>query len=144
MGAGKILKVEGHSGGSNYFGARSRKKFLVPPLFSCAHPLFDGIRGTTISWTILTVTSNLLGYADVVRTFRSNEQTVCRLLMNFIYVSYLLSVPPCPRQIKRGGHVPLCAPWCRRLCRRPPVAQSTFVKWTGWTLAMTLVMMTAP
>jgi len=36
--------------------------------------------------------------------------------MSFIYVSYLLSVPPtCPRQIKSGGHVPLCAPWCRRL-----------------------------
>ena len=26
----------------------------------------------------------------------------------------------------------------------PPVAQSTFIRWTGWTLAMTLVMMTAP
>jgi len=45
IGAGRILKVEGHSGGSNYFGA---KKFLVPPLFSCTHPVFDGIRGTTI------------------------------------------------------------------------------------------------
>ena len=22
--------------------------FGVPPLFSCAHPVFDGIRGTTI------------------------------------------------------------------------------------------------
>ena len=27
---------------------------------------------------------------------------------------------------------------------RPPDAQSAFIKWTGWTLAMTLVMMTAP
>jgi len=49
IGAGRILKVEGHSGGSNYFGAKRRKKSLVPPpLFSCAHPVFDGIRGTTI------------------------------------------------------------------------------------------------
>jgi len=49
IGAGRILKVEGHSGGSNYFGAKRLKKFLVPPpLFSCAHPVFDGIRGTTI------------------------------------------------------------------------------------------------
>jgi len=48
-GAGRILKVEGHSGGSNYFGAKRLKKILVPPpLFSCAHPVFDGIRGTTI------------------------------------------------------------------------------------------------
>jgi len=45
VGAGRILKVEGHSGGSNYF----EKKFLVPPpLFIGAHPVFDGIRGTTI------------------------------------------------------------------------------------------------
>jgi len=27
---------------------------------------------------------------------------------------------------------------------RPPGAQSTFIRWTGWTLAMTLVTMTAP
>ena len=27
---------------------------------------------------------------------------------------------------------------------RPPGAQSTFTRWTGWTLTMTLVMMTAP
>jgi len=33
-------------------------------------------------------------YTDVVRTFKSNELTVCHLLMSFIYVSYLLSVPP--------------------------------------------------
>jgi len=26
----------------------AERNFLVPPLFSCAHPLFDGIRGTTI------------------------------------------------------------------------------------------------
>jgi len=47
--AGRILKVEGHSGGSNYFGAKRRKKFSwCPPLCSCAHPVFDGIRDTTI------------------------------------------------------------------------------------------------
>jgi len=40
IGAGRILKVDGHSGGS--------KIFWCPPLFSCAHPVFDGIRGTTI------------------------------------------------------------------------------------------------
>ena len=34
IGAGRILKVEGHSGGSNYFGAKRRKKSLVPPHFS--------------------------------------------------------------------------------------------------------------
>ena len=48
VGAGRILKVEGHSGGSNYFGAKRGKKFLVPPTFQFAHPVFDGIRGTTI------------------------------------------------------------------------------------------------
>jgi len=48
IGAGRILKVEGHSGGSNYFGAKRRKIFWCPPVFSCAHPVFDGIRGTTI------------------------------------------------------------------------------------------------
>ena len=47
IGAGRILKVEGHSGGSNYFGA-AEKIFWCPLLFSCAHPVFDGIRGTTI------------------------------------------------------------------------------------------------
>jgi len=26
----------------------AEEKFLVPPLFTCAHPVFDGIRGTTI------------------------------------------------------------------------------------------------
>jgi len=40
IGAGRILTVEGHSGGSNYFGAKRRKKFWCPPLFSCAHPSF--------------------------------------------------------------------------------------------------------
>jgi len=45
IGAGRILKVEGHSGGSNYFGANN---FWCPPLFRCAHPVFDEIRGTTI------------------------------------------------------------------------------------------------
>jgi len=48
IGAGRILKVEGHSGGSNYFGAKRRKKIWCAPLFSCAHPVFDGIKGTTI------------------------------------------------------------------------------------------------
>ena len=33
IGAGRILKVEGHSGGSNYFGAKRRKKNLVRPTF---------------------------------------------------------------------------------------------------------------
>ena len=49
IGAGRIVKLEGNSGGSNYFGAKRRKFFLgAPQLFSCAHPVFDGIRGTTI------------------------------------------------------------------------------------------------
>jgi len=30
IGAGRILKVEGHSGGSNYFGAKRRKIFGAP------------------------------------------------------------------------------------------------------------------
>jgi len=34
IGAGRILKVEGHGGGSNYFGTKRRKKILVPPHFS--------------------------------------------------------------------------------------------------------------
>jgi len=34
IGAGRILKVEGHRGSSKYFGAKRRKKFLVPPHFS--------------------------------------------------------------------------------------------------------------
>jgi len=47
IGAGRILKVEGHSGGSNYFRAKRRKKiFGSPHIFSRAHPVFDGIRGT--------------------------------------------------------------------------------------------------
>jgi len=33
IGAGRILKVDGHSGGSNYFGAKRGKIFLVPPTF---------------------------------------------------------------------------------------------------------------
>jgi len=46
IGAGRILKVEGHSG---VVIISAQKKFLVPPpLFTCAHPVFDGIRGTTI------------------------------------------------------------------------------------------------
>ena len=42
--------MEGHNGGSNYFGAKRRKKHVraPPPLFTSAHPVFDGIRGTTI------------------------------------------------------------------------------------------------
>jgi len=42
------FKSGGASGGSNYFGAKRGKKILVPPLFSCAHPVFDGIRGIII------------------------------------------------------------------------------------------------
>ena len=40
IGAGRILKVEGHSGGSNYFGAKRRKKSLVPPTFQLCPPSF--------------------------------------------------------------------------------------------------------
>ena len=43
VGAGRILK----SGGSRWWQS-AEKKFWCPPLFSCAHPVFDGIRGTTI------------------------------------------------------------------------------------------------
>jgi len=53
--------------------------------------------------------------ANASASAASNVLHVTRLLISFIYVSYLLSVPPCPRQIKSEGHVPLCAPWCRRL-----------------------------
>ena len=42
-------------------------------------------------------------YTDVVRTFKSNEQTVCHLLMSFIYVSYTLSVPPVPTTNQKWG-----------------------------------------
>jgi len=34
IGGGRILKVEGHSGGSNYFGAKRRKKIFGAPHFS--------------------------------------------------------------------------------------------------------------
>ena len=48
-------------------------------------------------------------YTDVVRAFKSNEQTVCHLLMSFIYVSYLLSVPPVPTTNQKwGARAPLC------------------------------------
>ena len=40
IGGGRILKVEGHSGGSNYFGAKRRKKILVPPTFQLCPPSF--------------------------------------------------------------------------------------------------------
>jgi len=40
IGAGRILKVEGHSGGSKYFGAKRRKIFLVPPTFQLCPPSF--------------------------------------------------------------------------------------------------------
>ena len=40
IGAGRILKVEGHSGGSNYFGAKRLKKILVPPTFQLCPPSF--------------------------------------------------------------------------------------------------------
>ena len=44
IGAGRILKVEGHSGGSNYFGAKRRKNFLEPSHFSVVPTqFFDGI-----------------------------------------------------------------------------------------------------
>jgi len=50
IGTGRILKVEGHSGGRLVIiSAQSAEKiFWCPPLFSCAHPVFDRIRGTTI------------------------------------------------------------------------------------------------
>ena len=49
-------------------------------------------------------------YTDAVRTFKSNEQTVCHLLVSFIYVSYLLSVPPSVPTTNRkwGTRAPLC------------------------------------
>jgi len=48
-------------------------------------------------------------YTDVVRNFKSNEQTVCHLLMSFMYVSYLLSVPPRAHdKSKVGARAPLC------------------------------------
>jgi len=34
IGTGRILKVEGHSGGSNYFGAKRQKIFFGAPTFS--------------------------------------------------------------------------------------------------------------
>ena len=47
--AGRILKVEVHSGGSNYFGAKRKKIFFGAPTFSVVPiQFFDGIRGTTI------------------------------------------------------------------------------------------------
>ena len=80
-------------------------------------------------------------YTDVVRTFKSNEQTVCHLLMNFIYVSYLLSVPPVPTTNQKwGGTCPsvphgvgayggviisLSRPWARRLINH----------WSLWRMA---------
>jgi len=39
--------------------------------------------------------------------------TVCHLLVSFIYVSYLLSVPPVPTTNQKWGARAL---WCRRLC----------------------------
>jgi len=49
IGDGRILKVEGHSSGSNYFGAKRRKKIFGAPHFSVVPTqFFDGIRGTTI------------------------------------------------------------------------------------------------
>jgi len=48
-------------------------------------------------------------YTDVVRTFKSNEQTVCHLLMSFINVSYLLSVSSRANdKSKVGARAPLC------------------------------------
>ena len=40
IGADRILKVEGHSGGSNYFGAKRRKKIFGAPTFPLCPPSF--------------------------------------------------------------------------------------------------------
>jgi len=42
----------------------------------------------------------------------------------------------------RWAHSPSQLAWSEGW--RPPGAQSAFIKWTGWTLAVTMVMMTAP
>jgi len=67
IGAGRILKVEGHSGGSNYFGAKRRKIFVGAPHFSVVPTQFLMELGAQPSKLniILTVTSNLLGYITV-------------------------------------------------------------------------------
>jgi len=44
--------------------------------------------------------------------------------------------------IQGWTHSPSWLGWSE--CWRPPGAQSAFTKWTGWTLAMALVIMTAP
>ena len=44
---------------------------------------------------------------DVVRTFKSNEQTVCHLLMSFIYVSYLICAPVPTTNQKWAARAPL-------------------------------------
>ena len=36
----------------------AEKIFWCPPLFSCAHPIFDGIRGTTIKGGVAGTVSN--------------------------------------------------------------------------------------
>ena len=38
--AGRILKVEGHSGGSNYFSVKRQKNFWCPPTFQLCPPSF--------------------------------------------------------------------------------------------------------
>jgi len=65
IGAGRILKVEGHSGGSNYFGAKRRKKFFGAPTFSVVPTQFLMELGAQPSKLNNSVTSNLLGYITV-------------------------------------------------------------------------------
>jgi len=67
IGAGRILKVEGHSGGSNYFGAKRRKNFFwcPPPTFSVVPTQFLMELGAQPSKLNNSVTSNLLGYITV-------------------------------------------------------------------------------
>jgi len=66
IGAGRILKVEGHSGGSNYFGAKRRKNcFWCPPTFSVVPTQFLMEFGAQPSKLNNSVTSNLLGYITV-------------------------------------------------------------------------------
>jgi len=62
IGAGRILKVEGHSGGSNYFGAKRRKNFFGAPTFSVVPTQELGAQPSKLNNS---VTSNLLGYITV-------------------------------------------------------------------------------
>ena len=65
IGAGRILKVEGHSGGCNYFGAKRRKKYFWCPHFSVVPTQFLMELGAQPSKLNNSVTSNLLGYITV-------------------------------------------------------------------------------